>query len=220
MVPAKGDDGTEGYAPAVNTRFFTDDTAHGEAWYSGSPPHNLKRDTHPAPSLSRTMPSPPLNATRPLLLALGLCVLQGIAELLDVQVPRILFLIRRMQEMLGKKYVSELPDAHVCGQGDRTTCRTSRGPSFPPPARYSHLFSSARCAHASVSPGPLPQRPRCARDQRATGLQHPHAARVSVLSGMGPRFSRRRPQPLAGLGRQGRQHGRRYVVTRARQPRL
>jgi hypothetical protein len=29
MVPAKGDDGTEGFAPAIDTRFFTDDTAHG-----------------------------------------------------------------------------------------------------------------------------------------------------------------------------------------------
>lgn len=29
MVPAKGDDGTEGFAPALDTRFFTDDTAHG-----------------------------------------------------------------------------------------------------------------------------------------------------------------------------------------------
>lgn len=52
-------------------------------------------------------------------------MLLGIAELLDVQVPRVLFLIRRMQEMLGKDYVSALPDVHVS---------IGRGRALPPAA--------------------------------------------------------------------------------------
>ncbi|EDQ85124.1 uncharacterized protein MONBRDRAFT_29620 [Monosiga brevicollis MX1] len=41
----------------------------------------------------------------------GLCVLQGMAEILDVEMPRVLFLLRRLQHIMGKQYVSELPDA-------------------------------------------------------------------------------------------------------------
>jgi hypothetical protein len=80
----------------------------------------------------------------------GLCVLQGIAELLDVQVPRILFLIRRMQELLGKKYVSELPDSHVRVKQQKLLFLDRQASPRPSSSLPQPLFSP---------PGPLPQWP-------------------------------------------------------------
>eukprot|EP00730_Choanoeca_flexa_P007610 TRINITY_DN12358_c1_g3_i10.p1 TRINITY_DN12358_c1_g3~~TRINITY_DN12358_c1_g3_i10.p1 ORF type:complete len:462 (+),score=79.28 TRINITY_DN12358_c1_g3_i10:1852-3237(+) len=57
-----------GFVPNIESRFFTDDIAH------------------------------------------GLCVMQGLAEILEVEMPQVLYLIRRMQEFMGKDYVSQLPD--------------------------------------------------------------------------------------------------------------
>ncbi|EGD74960.1 hypothetical protein PTSG_07186 [Salpingoeca rosetta] len=54
----------------------------------------------------------------------GLCVLFGIAELLGLEVPTILHLIRRNQEMIEKEYVTELPDAKgslLCGRDAHET---------------------------------------------------------------------------------------------------
>lgn len=40
-------------------------------------------------------------------------MLFGLAELLDLEVPTILHLIRRNQEMMDKEYVAQLPDGKV-----------------------------------------------------------------------------------------------------------
>ena len=44
---------------------------------------------------------------------IGLCVLLGMAEILDVEMPQALHLLRRMQAFMQKEYVSELPDVRV-----------------------------------------------------------------------------------------------------------
>eukprot|EP00049_Salpingoeca_infusionum_P000869 m.43006 g.43006 ORF g.43006 m.43006 type:complete len:466 (-) comp10754_c0_seq2:1326-2723(-) len=83
MLPVTTTGGKQGFVPAVNSRFFQDDIAH------------------------------------------GLCVLLGIAEILEIDLPRVRYLIRTCQFMMSKDFVSDLPDAQghfLCGTD---ICETS-----------------------------------------------------------------------------------------------
>ncbi len=54
----------------------------------------------------------------------GLCVLLGLAELVGVETPQIVQLIRMCQRFMGKSYVTDVPDASVRGI---YACRTGSG---------------------------------------------------------------------------------------------
>lgn len=109
MAPA----GQTGFVPVIDSRFFTDDVPHGRAvkssylrLFPASPPSFHSPQTR---RLWIWQSIDPFSSATS-----GLCVLLGLAELLNVNCPRVLYLIRRCQSLMGKTYVTELPDARGC----------------------------------------------------------------------------------------------------------